>query len=150
MENTNEELERIQRELLEEDSAELERIQRELLAEDFEQPQEPPEIPEAPEQPQVSMEDTQILNEIMVEFSGEPTPAFDDPDKLEFSDEPVVYCNYSNDYGKDLQQEAEKAEALLRKKKKQDTAIITLMSVSVGLCAGIISVLIYWLLKYLK
>jgi len=141
MENTNEELERIQRELLEEDSTELERIQRELLADDF----------EALEQSeQVSMEDTQILDEIMVEFSRETTPAFDDPDKLEFSDEPVVYCNYSNDYGKDLQAEAENTEELARKKKRNDTAIITLMSVATGLCVGIISMLLYWLLKYLK
>ena len=110
MENTNEELERIEQGLLE--------------------------------------EEPQDLDKLMKEFLEEPTPAFDDPDKTEISDEPVVYCNYSNDYGKDLNQEAEE-DAALRKKKKDDKTIITLLSIAAGLSLGIIGVLVYWLVKYL-
>ena len=108
MENTNEELERIEKELL--------------------------------------AEEPQDLDKLMKEFLEEPTPAFDDPDKTEIPDEPVVYCNYSNDYGKDLQPEAE--DEALKKKKKDDKIIITLLAVAAGLSVGIIGVLVYWLVKY--
>ena len=110
MENTNEELERIERELL--------------------------------------AEEPQDIDKLMKEFLEEPEPAFDDPDKTEIPDEPVVYCNYSNDYGKDQKPE-EDAEAALAKKKKDDNIIITLLAVAAGLSVGIIGVLIYWLVKYL-
>ena len=109
MENKNEELERIERGLLE--------------------------------------EEPQDLDKLMKEFLEEPMPAFDDPDKTEISDEPVVYCNYSNDYGKDVQAEAEAEDEALKKKKKDDKTIITLLAVIAGLCLGIVGVLIYWLLK---
>ena len=109
MENTNEELERIERELL--------------------------------------AEEPQDIDKLMKEFLEEPTPAFDDPDKTEISDEPVVYCNYSNDYGKDPEKEAEIDEAL-KKKKKDDKTIITLLAIAAGLSVGIIGVLVYWLVKY--
>ncbi len=109
MENTNEELERIERELL--------------------------------------AEEPQDLDKLMKEFLEEPMPAFEDPDKTVILDDPVVYCNYSNDYGKDVQKEAE--EAALRKKKKDDKIIITLLSIAAGLSVGIIAVLVYWLVKYL-
>ena len=47
----------------------------------------------------------------------EPVPAFEDPDQTVIPTDPVVYCNYSNDYGKEIQKTAEE-EAALRKKKK--------------------------------
>ena len=108
MENTNEELERIERELL--------------------------------------AEEPQDLDKLMKEFLEEPMPAFEDPDKTVILDDPVVYCNYSNDYGKDLQPEAE--DEALKKKKKDDNTIITLLSIAAGLSLGIIGVLVYWLVKY--
>ena len=109
MENTNEELERIQQGLLEEEPVDIDKL--------------------------------------MKEFLEEPEPAFADPDKTEISGEPVVYCNFSNDYGKDPQKEAE--EAALAKKKKDDNTIITLLAIAAGLSVGIIGVLVYWLVKYL-
>jgi hypothetical protein len=93
-------------------------------------------------------EEPQDIDKLMKEFLEEPEPAFDDPDKTEIPDEPVVYCNYSNDYGKDQKPE-EDAEAALAKKKKDDNIIITLLAVAAGLSVGIIGVLIYWLVKYL-
>ena len=109
MENTNEELERIERELL--------------------------------------AEEPQDIDKLMKEFLEEPIPAFDDPDKTEITDEPVVYCNYSNDYGKEQEPESE-ADAALEKKKKDDKIIITLLATAAGLSLGIIGMLIYWLVKY--
>lgn len=109
MENKNEELERIERGLLE--------------------------------------EETQDLDKLMKEFLEEPMPAFDDPDKTEIADEPVVYCNFSNDYGKDVQEEPEAEDEALKKKKKDDKTIITLLALAAGLSLGIIGVLIYWLVK---
>ena len=93
-------------------------------------------------------EEPQDIDKLMKEFLEEPEPAFDDPDKTEIPDEPVVYCNYSNDYGKDQKPE-EDAEAALAKKKKDDNIIITLLAVAAGLSVGIIGVLVYWLVKYL-
>ena len=116
MENTNEELERIEKELLEDSTEDFEKIMKEFAQE-----------------PQTEAEET--------------APAFEDPDKLEFSDEPVVYCNFSNDYGKEPEKEDEEAAA--RKKKKDDRTIITLLAIAAGLCVGIISVLVYWLVKFL-
>ena len=110
MENTNEELKRIEEELL--------------------------------------AEEPQDIDKLMKEFLEEPEPAFDDPDKTEIPDEPVAYCNYSNDYGKDLQPEADE-DAALKKKKKDDNTIITLLAIAAGLSVGIIGVLVYWLVKYL-
>lgn len=122
MEDRNEELERIERELLAEEPKDLDQLMKEFL-----------------EEPVAEEENT-------IQIPQEPTPAFDDPDKTEISDDPVVYCNFSNDYGKDLQADQEKA---LRKKKKDDNnTIITLLAIAAGLSVGIISVLVYWLVKY--
>lgn len=121
MEDRNEELERIERELLAEEPKDLDQLMKEFL-----------------EEPVAEEEDT-------IQIPQEPTPAFDDPDKTEISDDPVVYCNFSNDYGKDLRSEQ---EAAARKKKKDDNTIITLLAIAAGLSVGIISVLVYWLVKY--
>ncbi len=110
MENTNEELERIQQGLLE--------------------------------------EEPQDLDKLLKDFLEEPMPAFEDPDKTEISDEPVVYCNYSNDYGNEPQM-SEEEEAALRKKKKDDKTIMGLMITATVLSMGIVGVLVYWLVKYL-
>ncbi len=91
-------------------------------------------------------EEPQDIDKLMKEFLEEPEPAFDDPDKTEISGEPVAYCNYSNDYGKDKKQDEDAAQA---KKKKDDNTIITLLAVAAGLSVGIIGVLVYWLVKYL-
>ena len=110
MENTNEELERIEQGLLEEES--------------------------------------QDLDQLLKDFLDEPMPAFEDPDKTEISDEPVVYCNYSNDYGNEPQL-SEEEEAALKKKVKDDKTIIGLMITAAALSVGIIGVLVYWLIKFL-
>ena len=110
MENTNEELERIEQGLLEEEE--------------------------------------QDLDKLLQEFLDEPMPAFEDPDKTEIADEPVVYCNYSNDYGNEPQ-EAEEEDPQAKRQKKDEKIVMGLLITAACLSAGIIGVLVYWLVKYL-
>ena len=69
-------------------------------------------------------------------------PAFEDPDKPDIAEEPVAYCNYSNDYGNDTVQQEQPAP---KEDKSEDKWLISLMSIASVLCLGIIGVLIYWM-----
>ena len=111
---------------MEDTNKELERLQRELLA-----------------------EESDDLDELLADFLDEPTPAFDDPEKIYEPEEPMVYCNYSNDYGKDLKEFAENGGDMKKKKKKDDKVLIGLMITASVLCLGILGVLIYWLETFL-
>jgi len=111
---------------MEDRDEELERLEQELLA------QEDDDI----------LEDA-LLREILTETDG---PAFEDPDEILEPVRPMVYCNYSNDYGKDLQEFAESGgDKKMAKKKKGDRLLIGLMITASVLCLGIIGILIYWL-----
>lgn len=112
---------------------ELDRLEQELLAEEPQQPEEDVDLDEA------------LLTEVIAEFSE---PAFDDPDKILEPEEGVVYSNYANDYGEQLQNLAETGE-VEEGKKKNDKVIIGLMIAVSVLCAGIISILLYWLYAFL-
>lgn len=81
-----------------------------------------------------------------VAAADEAVPAFEDPDKPDFSDEPVVYCNYSNDYGNDGEDMKKKSKTSTKEDKWQ----IALMGVACGLCVAIIGVMIYWLEAFLR
>ena len=83
-----------------------------------------------------------ILAETDDQFIGEAQPAFEDPDKLDITQEPVTYCNYSNDYGNDV---AEKKRIAREEAKSEDKWLIALMGVASALCLGIICVLVYWM-----
>ena len=110
---------------MEDTQKELERIERELLAEE------------------VAAAEEEMLDALL-------EPAFDDPEKIHEPEDPMVYCNYSNDYGKDLKEFAENGgKETMRKKKKNDKAIIGLMITACALCLGILGVLIYWLEVFL-
>lgn len=78
-----------------------------------------------------------------------PKPAFENPDEIRDPEEPLVYCNFSNDYGKEQERERQE-KAALRKKKKDEKIIIGLMLAVSVLCIGIIGVFIYWLETLLK
>ena len=107
---------------------ELERLERELLAQELEE---------------------DILDDVgMPELIQETEPAFEDPDFIHFPMEPMIYCNYSNDYGRDLKQFAESVGQ--EPEKKEDKLLVGLMITASGLCLGIIGVLIYWLVAYLR
>ena len=66
---------------------ELERLERELLA----------------QEPEEDVLDDAVIRELMEETE----PAFEDPDFIHTPREPMVYCNYSNDYGRDLKRTGE-------------------------------------------
>ena len=106
---------------------ELERIEKELLA------QEPQEE---------DILDDELIREVLAE------PAFEDMDEIKDPEEPLVYCNYSNDYGRDL----EKNDTLDTKENlsKSDKVDIGLMIAASALALGIIIVMIYWLTNFLK
>ena len=110
---------------------ELERLERELLARE-----------EEDQQDDTLLED---IKDILGE--EEPVaPAFDDPQTIHAPKGPMVYCNYSNDYGRDLQEFADTGE---EPKKKTDKVSLGLMITACVLTAGIIGVLIYWLVALL-
>jgi len=73
----------------------------------------------------------------------EPTPAFDTPETIHTPQEPMVYRNYSNNYGKKPSQpRPSKAE---RQKQKDEKVILGLMIAACVLSVGIIAILLHWL-----
>ena len=112
MEDTQKELERLERELLEEEKSEVDKAVDEILL------------------------DEDLIRVIM---SADAEPAFDDPDKIHEPEEPMVIRNFSNDYGKEPQEDTD------MKQKKKDKTIIGLMITASALCLGIMGILLYWL-----
>jgi len=164
---------------------ELARIEQELLEELLREEKEPEQAPEVNEEelleellrekeeleqaPEVNEEE--LLEELLreeeepeqaPEKEEPPVPAFEDPERIADPGEPMVYCNFSNDYGKDLEEalkeEPPKAAASkpsfrfvsVGKTKKDEKIIIGLMLAVSVLCVGILGVLIYWLETFLK
>ncbi len=115
---------------------ELERLEKELLADDdlLE------DLPEA----------------LLKDGREEPAPAFEDPDWINEPQEPMVYCNFSNDYGRKTKNTPPQKEMQTKKgksaaaKKQGDKVQIILMAVISFLCLGMIGVVIYWLEVLLK
>ena len=118
-------------------SEELERLEKELLAAVEEHDEEQEE--EIFEEPDI-LED-ELIREVLAE------PAFEDPDRIHEPKEPLVYCNYSNDYGRNLKEFAENGGKI--QKNKADKVDTALMITASALCLGIIGVLAYWLIVYL-
>ena len=79
-------------------------------------------------------------------------PAFDDPETIHDPKEPLVYCNYSNDYGKaqDEPEESEETEEEDPQKIRDDRTITGLLITSAVLLSGIVGVMVYWLNVFLK
>lgn len=105
---------------------ELERIEKELLAQE---PQEEDVL------------DDELIREVLAE------PAFEDMDEIKDPEEPLVYCNYSNDYGRGREESAENGEK--ESLSKSDKVDMGLMIAASALALGIIIVMIYWLVNYL-
>ena len=110
---------------------ELERLERELL-----------------EQEEAGQTADELLDDIKSMLGDEKSaePAFDDPQTIHDPKGSMVYCNYSNDYGRDLQEFADSGEV---PEKKTDKVTLGLLITACGLTAGIIGILIYWLVAYL-
>ncbi len=111
--------------------AELERIEKELLAQD-------PEMDFFLEGMSIP-EDKNLLSELS-------EPAFENMDEIKDPEEPLVYCNYSNDYGRDLETEEDGEQQTMS---KDDKINVGLMIGASALALGIIAVMIYWLVKFL-
>ncbi len=108
----------------------LEEMEQELLRE------EPEETPAG--EPDI-LEDT-LVRSVLADAAQ---PAFEDPEAIHEPEEPLVYCNYSNDYGRDLKDFAETGGK--KADKKEDPWLTWLMFGVSGLCLGIIGLLIYWI-----
>ncbi len=157
MEDTKKELERLEKALLADETVAVPRVEDDLtedLPEDLTADMELPadlleELAEPQEEPEKAEDevDDAVLDALLAEVSG---PAFDDPDALPETDETMVFRNFSNDFGKDLdnygEQEEEKSP---EEKKRDDKVIIGLEIAACALCLGIIGVLIYWLVAFL-
>ena len=127
----------------------LEELEQDLLDEEL--LEEPPKVKDTPkDEDDIDAILARILAEAedSIDNYDEAAPAFEDPDKPHISDEPVVYCNYSNDYGNDAADED--AEAEQEAAKREDKWLIGLMGAASALCLGIIGVLIYWLVAFLN
>ena len=61
--------------------------------------------------------------------------------------EPEIFCNFSNGYGRDLEQAEENAPET--EQAKSDRIDIGLMIASSALCLGIIGIMIYWCVRFL-
>ena len=91
-----------------------------------------------PEAEEIELPDLSDLVE-----EGEPQldgPAFDDPEHIYDPEQPMVYHNYSNDYGRDLEKEAQEA--------KDRKTVFRLQIAACALSVGIVGVLIYCLVAF--
>lgn len=120
-------------------SEELERLEKELLAAMEGHDEEQVEFETVDEEPDILADD--LIREVLAE------PAFEDTDRIHEPEEPLVYCNYSNDYGRELEEFAENGGKT--DKKKADKVDMALMITASALCLGIIGVMAYWLVMYL-
>ena len=129
---------------------ELERIEKELLSaepvEDTMVIHVPLEEVPSPEEDgkEVALED--LLNDTMVQDILSQ-PGFEDAEQVRDAQEPEIFCNFSNGYGRDLKQAEENAPET--EKAKSDRIDIGLMIASSALCLGIIGIMIYWCVRFL-
>ena len=110
---------------------ELERLEQELLTLEAEL--------------QTEDELLEDLKGILGEEPDDVEPAFDEPHTIHDPKDPMIYRNFSNDYGRELETFADTGEA---PKKKTDKVSLGLMITACLLTLGIIGVLVYWLVKY--
>ena len=163
----NEELERIQKELLAEEElpAEEELFMEELILEEAQEEnvedisldellndselnellaeegaEETVEEPaEEAAQEEASLDELLDDSELSDLLREEPEPAFDDPEKIHDPKEPLVYQNFANDYG------AQEKDEAARLKEKDERIVMGLMILASALSLGIIGVMGYWL-----
>ena len=112
MEDTREELNRLEQELLSQEQNDDNELLDELIREVKEE----------------SADDDIFLDDALLREVLEP--------------EELIYSNYANDYGKDLEDEAQEQKA------HEDKLQIILMIAASALSLGIIGILIYWLVAF--
>ena len=122
---------------------ELKRLEQELLAEEqrFDEDKMLDELIREVKAGEASDDiflDDALLREVLPE---DATPAFEDPDKIHEPDE-LIYSNFANDYGKDLEDEEQAQQA------HEDKPQVILMIAASVLALGIIGILAYWLIAF--
>ena len=115
---------------------ELERLEKELL--------EPKAEEISDEELLKDIQQFFMDEEQAAEAASSQEPAFDDPQSIHEPKEPLVYRNFSNGYGSKEDQQVSD-----RQKEKSDRIDMGLMIAASALSLGIIGVLIYWLVAYL-
>lgn len=94
--------------------------------------------------------DDAMLDALLAEVNS---PDFDNPDAMGATDETMVFHNFSNDYGKDLdgygEPEPEEEPVDEETKKRDEMIVMGLMIGACTLCLGILGLLIYWLVALL-
>jgi len=113
---------------------ELERLEQELLTLEAEL--------------QTEDELLEDLKDILGEEPDDVEPAFDEPHTIHDTGDPRVYRNFSNGYGRETPKQPEKSAR--KTKKRSNRLTLSLMITACVLTAGIIGVLMYWLLFLLK
>ena len=84
---------------------------------------------------------------------AEDTDCEEDFDEEESDEEPIIYANYSNDYGRIYNSDVtdsdleEFSEEVYRPKKRSDTLVLT--AIALALAAAIMGVLAWWVVRYL-
>ena len=120
----------------EDTQARLQRMEAELL--ELQQSQDTVVLPPVEETPkEISAESDTLLSDDLIQ-QALSQPAFDDLEQIHEPENPEVYYNYSNDYGKALPENT-----------KPDKVNLGLMIACCGLCLGLIAIMVYWLIKYL-
>jgi hypothetical protein len=115
---------------------ELERLEQELLTLEAEL--------------QTEDELLEDLKGILGEEPDDVEPAFDEPHTIHDPKDPMIYRNFSNDYGREPRKEPVKTKPAKTSKKRSERVTLCLMITACCLTAGIIGVLMYWLLFLLK
>ncbi len=85
---------------------------------------------------------TAVLDEDLVRQVLSST-AFEDMQSIGEADDPMIYRNFSNGYGKNV-----KKLNAFTKMSKEDRVRTVLMFIASGLCLGIIVLMIYWLVHF--
>lgn len=84
---------------------------------------------------------------------AEDTDCEEDSAEEEPDEEPIIYANYSNDYGRIYNSDVtdsdleEFSEEVYRPKKRSDTLVLT--AIALALAAAIMGVLAWWVVRYL-
>lgn len=93
--------------------------------------------PEAQEQPVNAAPDEELVRQVLA------ASAFEDMDRIGEAEDPMIYRNFSNGYGKDV-----KKRNAFTKMSREDRVQTVLMFIAAGLALGITVLLVYWLIRF--
>lgn len=98
---------------------------------------QPEDVPDEDELRATAVLDEDLVRQVL------SSTAFEDMQSIGEADDPMIYRNFSNGYGKNV-----KKLNAFTKMSKEDRVRTVLMFIAAGLCLGIIAVLIYWLVHF--